>query len=48
MSYGKTKKWYLCPNCGKKLVKYKVDAFSKGIFLICKNCKSEIEIKINK
>ena len=47
MNCGKTKKWYVCPNCNKKLIKYDKDAYSKSIFLICKNCKSEIEIKIS-
>lgn len=41
-------KWYKCPYCNKKLVKYRKDANSKGVFLLCKNCKKEIEIKINK
>ena len=40
------KKWYLCPYCKKKLVKYKENANADGIFLLCKNCKEEIEIKI--
>ena len=47
MNCGKTEKWYVCPNCNKKLIKYDKDAYSKSIFLICKNCKSEIEIKIS-
>ena len=41
-------KWYICPYCNKKLVKYKKGANSNGVFLLCKNCKKEIEIKINK
>ena len=42
------KKWYICPSCGKKLVKYEKDAISKNVFLICKKCGKEIEIEINK
>lgn len=42
------KKWFICPYCEKKLVKYEKDANAKGVFLLCKNCKKEIEIKINK
>ena len=42
------KEWYKCPYCQKKLVKYEKDAESKGVFLLCKKCKKEIEIKINK
>jgi len=41
-------KWYKCPYCNKKLIKYQEDAKANGIFLLCKNCKKEIEIKINK
>jgi len=41
-------KWYKCPYCNKKLIKYIKGANSKGVFLLCKNCKKEIEIKINK
>lgn len=41
------KKWYLCPYCKKKLIKYKEDAISKGVFLLCKKCGKEVEIKIN-
>lgn len=44
---GCMKKWFLCPCCKKKLIRYKEDAESKGVFLLCKNCKKEIEIKIN-
>lgn len=43
------KNWYCCPYCGKKLLKYnKAKAQSKGIYYKCKNCKREIEIKIDK
>lgn len=41
------KTWYKCPNCNKKLIKYEKDACSKGVFLLCKKCGQEIEIKIN-
>ncbi len=43
---GHVKKWYICPYCKKKLIKYEKNAESKGIFLLCKNCRKEIEIKI--
>ena len=42
------KKWFLCPYCKKKLIRYDKDAKSKGIFLLCKKCGKEIEIRINK
>jgi transcription elongation factor Elf1 len=41
------KKWYICPYCSKKIIKYKEGANSKGVFLLCKKCGKEIEIKIN-
>ena len=43
-----SKKWYKCPYCKKNLIKYNKNAQSKGIFLLCKNCKKEIEVKIKK
>lgn len=42
------KKWFLCPYCKKKLIKYKKDAISKGVFLLCKKCGKEVEIRIYK
>lgn len=42
------KKWYICPYCKKKLIMYEKNAKAKGVFLLCKKCKKEIEIKINK
>lgn len=42
------KKWYVCPYCQKKkIIKYERDAFCKGVFLVCKKCGKEVEIKIN-
>lgn len=40
------KRWYVCSFCKKKLIKYEKDAYSKGIFLLCKNCGKEVEIII--
>ena len=31
----------------EKLIKYNKDAKAEGIFLLCKNCGKEVEIKIN-
>lgn len=43
------KKWYICQYCKKKLVRYEdKDAISKSVFFLCKKCKKEIEIKINR
>jgi transcription elongation factor Elf1 len=41
-----TKQWYICPNCGQKILKYTEKAKSRDLFIKCKNCKQEIEIKI--
>ncbi len=41
------KVWYRCPNCNQKLLKYdEIDGKSKKLFIKCKNCKKEVEIKI--
>ena len=42
------KKLFLCPYCKKKLIRYDKDAKSKGIFLLCKKCGKEVEIRIDK
>ena len=42
------KKWFLCPYCNKRIVKYNKGAYSRGVFLLCKKCGREIEIRINK
>lgn len=41
------KKWYKCPFCNKNLIKYEKGAISKSVFLLCKKCGKEIEIRIN-
>lgn len=41
------KGWYLCPNCGQKLLKYdEKEAKSKKVYIKCKKCNKEIEINI--
>ena len=40
------RQWYKCPLCGTKLCVYDNTAnLSGGIFIKCKTCKKEIEIK---
>ena len=39
-------KWYRCPVCGQKLLKVSNKAKSKGLYIKCKKCKNEIEIKV--
>ena len=40
--------WYICPHCGKKLVRVRQGAVSKGVFIKCKerNCGKQVEIII--
>lgn len=42
------KLWYRCPICNQKLLKYTEIAVSKEVFIKCKSCRNEVEIKINK
>lgn len=39
-------RWYKCPICGQKILKISKEAQSKGLYIKCKKCKNEIEIKI--
>lgn len=41
-----TRKWYCCPVCGTKLFVYDNTAKTSGVFMKCRTCKNEIEIKI--
>ena len=37
---------YICPKCGRKMLARLVpDAKCKGVYVWCKACKTEIEIK---
>lgn len=40
------RKWYRCKYCGKKLLIYNNIAESHDIYIRCKNCNREVEIKI--
>lgn len=40
------KEWYRCPYCGTKLFVYDNTAKASGIFMKCRTCKNEIEVKI--
>lgn len=40
------RKWYTCPECGAKLAVFDSGAVSKDVFIKCRICKNEIEIKI--
>lgn len=39
--------WWVCPHCGKKYFQVSPDAYCKGVFLICKQCKRPFEVKIS-
>lgn len=39
-----TREWFCCPVCGQKLAK--VSPLAKGgVFIKCKRCKNEVEVK---
>lgn len=38
--------WYLCPVCGQKLLIYDDTAKCTHVYLRCKKCGKEVEIKI--
>lgn len=39
------KDWFKCPICGQKLAKIDKTKHIEGVFLPCKRCKNEVEIK---
>lgn len=41
----KEKQYVLCPKCGKKLFRIEKDSIYNNIFLWCKKCCKEINIK---
>lgn len=42
------REWFICPHCHAHLMIYDNTAESSGVFLKCKKCGKEVEIKINK
>lgn len=40
------KKWYDCDNCGQHLLIHDNTAKCRGVFIKCKRCGKEVEIKI--
>jgi len=38
--------WYICPHCGRKLARVEKAAISKGIYVFCKHCKLEVEVRV--
>lgn len=41
-----SRRWFKCPLCGKNLLIVDNTAKCRGVFIRCKNCKNDIEIKI--
>lgn len=47
MLYGK--KWFICPNCNKKILIYDENkGHSHGLYIKCKSCKKVIEIVVKR
>nr|DAF80996.1 MAG TPA: zinc-ribbon domain protein [Caudoviricetes sp.] len=40
------RKWYRCPVCGCKLLIYDNTTVCTNVFIKCRTCKKEVEIKI--
>lgn len=40
------RRWYYCPHCGQKIMVYDDTARCNGIYIACKKCRREIEVKI--
>lgn len=38
--------WYRCPHCGKNTVLYDNAACCTGVYVKCKGCRKEFEIRI--
>lgn len=42
------RRWFTCPHCGKNLVVYDGTSACYGVYIKCKGCGNEVEIKIRK
>lgn len=40
------RKWYCCRHCGQKLLIYDDMAKCRGVYVKCKSCGREVEVKI--
>lgn len=40
------RRWYCCPKCGTKLAIYDNTSKCTGVFVKCRTCRNEIEIRI--
>jgi len=39
------KEWFVCPICGQKLLMIDKTKNIEGVYIKCKKCKQEVEIK---
>jgi transcription elongation factor Elf1 len=39
--------WFTCPCCGQKICQFADGAMSLQVFIKCKKCGNEIELRIN-
>ena len=42
------REWYSCPYCGQNLLVYVDTAVCSGLYVKCRKCRWEVEIKIKK
>ena len=40
------REWYRCPHCGQKLLVYTDTAECSDLYMKCRKCRKEVEIKI--
>lgn len=45
-TFATERKWYVCKECGKKILIYNDVAICRGVFVKCKKCGAENEIII--
>ena len=46
MTESRKSRWYFCPYCGKKLLRYSFGARASGFFIKCRHCGKEIEVRL--
>ena len=42
------RRWYVCPVCGQKICQFSDEAIAMELYIKCKKCHNEIEIRINR
>jgi transcription elongation factor Elf1 len=41
------RRWFTCPICGQKICQFSDEAIAMELYIKCKKCGNEIEIRIN-